>query len=211
MTSEIHIQVPFAVRFAAVDTFVEDVLGDDTSGHDADHCRRVAKMAVLIAGDLNKQSPLPLPVCDVEVVYLAAMLHDVWDHKICLQPSLMRSRARQVLLECGIKFDDVDRIFDVIERVSWSKGVTAGTTEAACVQDADRLDAIGAIGIARVFAYGGSKNRHLRHSVEHFNEKLLLIKSRMNTALGSELAEKRHQLLVDYLWSLRDEGFGVES
>ena len=100
-----------------------------------------------------------------------------------------------------------DRICEVINSVSFSqnKDRRPETIEAEVVQDADRLDAIGAIGVARTFAYGGEHGRPLEDSVQHFHDKLLLLKNLMNTETGKKLAEKRHAFLEEFLKELREE------
>lgn len=188
------------VRFLKVDAFVENVLGKDTTGHDAHHCRRVAKTAVEIASSITDR-----PV-DLSKVWLAAMLHDVWDSKVCDQPERMEMAVSAMLGEVISDGFAIDDVLAIIHNVSWSKGGPANTIEAACVQDADRLDAIGAIGIARVFAYGESQGRNLQESVQHFHEKLLKIKNAMNTSQGQLMAHARHQVMLRYLEDLEVEG-----
>ena len=104
----------------------------------------------------------------------------------------------------------MDQICEVINAVSFSrnKGKHPESIEAMIVQDADRLDAMGAIGIARTFAYGGEHGRSLEDSVQHFYDKLLLLKDGLNTDTAKEMAEKRHDYLLSFLKELEEEGVG---
>ena len=149
---------------------------------------------------------------ELEVVALAALLHDVDDRKISLATSEGLDNARTFLEDNGKSDEEICRILTVIREISFSANETAPTTiEGKCVQDADRLDAIGAIGIARAFAYGGSRGRLMHHpgampnldmtreeyaksestTVNHFFEKLFKLKGMMNTATAIEIANER--------------------
>ncbi|MBR1830621.1 MAG: phosphohydrolase, partial [Atopobiaceae bacterium] len=103
--------------------------------------------------------------------------------------------------------DRIEQICEVINGVSFSKnrGRRPSSLEGMVVQDADRLDALGAIGVARTFAFGGEHGRSLESSVEHFHEKLLLLKDEMNTDTGRALATKRHAFLLSFLQELDEE------
>lgn len=182
------------------------------SGHDWWHIQRVWQLAIKIAQHEK---------ADLFLVEMAALLHDLDDWK--LTPSnLPGNRSENWMLKLGIPREQVIQIEKIIREVSFKgAGVdtTPNSTEAKVVQDADRLDAIGAIGIARTFAYGGNKNRliydpevkpemHIDFesykkastpTINHFYEKLLLLKDRMNTSYGRRLAEKRHRFMQFYL------------
>ena len=129
------------------------------------------------------------PPCDMEAVALAALLHDADDHK--LFDTVNNQNARSFLESHGVSREKTDLICSIINSVSFSKnrGKTPDSPEGRIVQDADRLDAMGAIGIARTFAYGGKHGRTLDGGIEHFHEKLLLLKDEMNTDAARELAE----------------------
>ena len=148
------------------------------------------------------------PVCDREIVALAALLHDADDHKLFFTDN--NANTRTFLKENQVPEEKIDRICEIINSVSFSqnKGRRPETIEAQVVQDADRLDAMGAIGIARTFAYGGEHGRPLEDSLQHFYDKLLLLKDLMNTETGKKLAQKRHQFLEDFLNELREETEG---
>ena len=177
--------------------YVEKLFCSDFGGHGADHTFRVYDNAMLLA---DKQ-----PECDREVVALSALLHDVDDHKLFNTEN--NANARHFLEEHGISKDKTDEICSTINMVSFSKnrGKKPDTIEGKIVQDADRLDAIGAIGIARTFAFGGERGRPLDDSIRHFHDKLLLLKDEMNTDLGRKLADSRHAFLVAFLEEYRLE------
>ncbi|MDX9848511.1 MAG: HD domain-containing protein [Tenuifilaceae bacterium] len=186
---------------------------DDTTGHDWWHVYRVWNLAKNIA---QREG------ANLLVVELAALLHDMDDHKIAGADSDNLSNAKQTLRNVDASPELESKVIEVIKQVSF-KGAGVDTTptslEACVVQDADRLDALGAIGIARAFAYGGSKNRELYNPEEqsnlhgsfheyknskgstlnHFYEKLLLLKDRMNTNTAKEIAEDRHEYMVDFV------------
>ena len=177
--------------------YVRDLLGGNSGGHDADHSMRVYKNALRIAE--NEKA------CDMQVVSLAALLHDVDDHKLFATEN--QANARRFLEENQVPQQTIDRICDVIAAVSFSqnKGKVPDTPEGKIVQDADRLDAIGAIGIARTFAFGGEHGRPMSESVQHFHDKLLQLKALMNTKTGRQMAEKRHAFLETFLEEYLEE------
>ena len=177
--------------------YVRDLFRDNAGGHDTSHTLRVYRNAVAIA---DKES-----TCDKELVRLAALLHDADDHKLFSTEN--NGNARAFLLEHHVQPDRIDQICEVINAVSFSrnKGKQADTIEARIVQDADRLDAIGAVGIARTFAYGGEHGRPMEESLQHFHDKLLHLKDLMNTETGRRLAEERHDFLVQFLQEYEKE------
>ena len=178
--------------------YVLQLFRNDSGGHDAAHTLRVYRNALKIA---EKE-----PGCDVEIAALAALLHDADDHKLFATGN--NANARRFLAENGATEGETERICGVINAVSFSKnrGRVPETLEAKVVQDADRLDAIGAIGIARTFAYGGEHGRSPDESVQHFYDKLLLLKDLMNTEAGKALAEERDAFLEEFLRRYREEG-----
>ena len=146
-----------------------------------------------------------LPDCDRTVVALAALLHDADDHK--LFDTKDNANARTFLKGQGVPRETADRICEAVNSVSFSqnRGRRPRTIEGQIVQDADRLDAIGAVGIARTFAYGGEHGRSLEESVAHFHEKLLLLKDEMNTKAAKRIAEHRHIYMEDFLREFAEE------
>jgi uncharacterized protein len=194
--------------------FVRQAQAGDT-GHDWWHIYRVYKLAQRIAE--REQTNL-------FIVELAALLHDIADWKFSNDDAASSRIAKDWLIKQGLAEQDITKITQVIDQVSFKgAGVETSpdTLEGQIVQDADRLDAMGAIGIARCFTYGGYKGRILhdpdikpilhssaedyktRHSttLNHFYEKLLLLKDRLNTKTGREIGQKRHCVLKEYLES----------
>lgn len=188
------------------------------ASHDWQHIERVMKNAKTI---LKKETGDPF------VVELAVLLHDVSDPKY-KNPG--EDLERDILDRLELPDASRQHIQDVIESVSFKggNGKPAASIEAKIVQDADRLDAIGAIGIARAFAYGGAKGRKLydwhekartemteqeyreaqTSSVTHFYEKLLLLKNQMTTEMGKQMAEERHEFMLSFLEQLQTETDG---
>lgn len=191
-----------------------DHFKDDTSGHDWWHMERVWKLARRIAVEEK---------ADVFLVEAAALLHDVADSKLNADGGESgRQLTRTWLKSLNLKDTFVDQVEAIIDAVSF-KGAGVDTTppslEAMIVQDADRLDAMGAIGIARTFAYGGSRNRHIHDpasaptihqsyeeykkntstTINHFYEKLLLLHDRLNTPTAKAIGKKRHAFMQTFL------------
>ena len=170
--------------------FIEKLFDGNSDGHGMDHAMRVYRNAMIIA---------QTEVCDKQIVALAALLHDADDHKIFHTKD--NANARGFLKEHGFSEDEISRIVTIINAVSFSKNKDKKpeTIEGMIVQDADRLDAMGAVGIARTFAYGGKHGRDMESSIQHFHEKLLLLKELMNTEKAKKLAKKRHEYLLGFL------------
>ncbi|MCR4558097.1 MAG: HD domain-containing protein [Saccharofermentans sp.] len=171
--------------------YTRELFSGNSDGHDLDHSLRVYSNAMLIAKEEQE--------CDLEAVALAALLHDADDHK--LFDTEDNENAVSFLKAHGVDEQRIRFIVEIIRSVSFSKnrGKTPDSAEGKIVQDADRLDAMGAVGIARTFAYGGKHGRPLDGGIEHFHEKLLLLKDEMNTSKGRELAESRHRFMEEYL------------
>jgi uncharacterized protein len=194
--------------------FVKQQLENAEGGHDWFHIERVYKNALLIAREEE---------CDILIVKLGALLHDIADSKFHNgDESIGPKIAREFLESQGLKEESIQHIIAVIENISFKGGnfeKKFNSKELEIVQDADRLDALGAIGIARTFNYGGFKNRALYNptiqpnlnmnkeeykncespTLNHFYEKLLLLKDKMNTPTGKKLAEGRHKYMELFL------------
>ncbi|MEQ9304294.1 MAG: HD domain-containing protein [Marinoscillum sp.] len=194
--------------------YVKSELTNAEGGHDWWHIYRVWKTARKIASGEK---------VDILVVELGALLHDIADAKFHNgDETIGPKKAREFLEAQGVGAAITDHVAQIIEHISFKGGNQEQkfkSPELDVVQDADRLDAIGAIGIARTFNYGGFKGRALynpeiapnlnmtreayKHStaptINHFYEKLLLLKDRMNTKTGRDLAEHRHQVMVQFL------------
>ncbi|MBP5385538.1 MAG: HD domain-containing protein [Lachnospiraceae bacterium] len=181
----------------AAKQYIHMIFKDNSDGHDADHSLRVYRNALEIAKGY--------PECNGRVVALASLLHDVDDHKLFHTEG--NGNAVRFLKEQGVADDEIALICEIINGVSFSKnkGVRPESIEGKIVQDADRLDAIGAIGIARTFAYGGRAGRPLESSLQHFEDKLLLLKDMMNTKEAKEMAQIRHSYMEGYLDEFRKE------
>jgi uncharacterized protein len=191
-------------------TYAKEIFMKDASGHDFDHTMRVYRMAIRIAEEEN---------ADAEIVALAALLHDVDDRKLSPQTCQNKDRAVGFLRGNGLDEGRISRIVQIISEISFSSGAgKPSTLEGCCVQDADRLDALGAIGIARTFAFGGSRGRRIHDpqgidkttSIQHFYDKLLLLKDLMNTDTGRKMAEYRDGFLRQFLTEFYEEWEGVK-
>ena len=188
--------------------YARQIFAGDGSGHDFDHTRRVYHMAVRIAGEEG---------ADVEMVALAALLHDVDDHKLSPETCEHKDRAVAFLKSQGVSEQKIHRIVEIISQISFSAGNgRPSTLEGMCVQDADRLDAIGAIGIGRAFAFGGSRGRRMHDpdgvdktaTVEHFYDKLFKLKDLMTTPTGRHLAQQRDEFMHSFLEQFYAEAVG---
>lgn len=177
--------------------YIKTLFRNDFSGHGADHTLRVYRNAMRLTEEEQE--------CDREIVALAALLHDADDTKLFRTEN--NGNARTFLAEQGVSPDRIDRICEAINAVSFSKnkGKRPRTAEGRIVQDADRLDALGAVGVARTFAYGGAHGRDLDDSIAHFHEKLLLLKDMMNTEAAKREAERRHAFLESFLKEYGEE------
>ncbi|WP_035790575.1 HD domain-containing protein [Butyrivibrio sp. FC2001] len=183
--------------------YVNKLFQGNSDGHGADHTMRVYHNAkAIIEG---------YPEADSFVVLLSALLHDADDHKLFNTENNMN--ARSFMEQNEIPSETIEQICCIINSVSFSqnRGKSPATTEGKIVQDADRLDAIGAIGIARTFAYGGKVGRPLSDSVQHFYDKLLLLKDELNTDAAKEIAQKRHKYMLDFLEEYYLESGGIRA
>ena len=199
----------------ATKVFVKQQLENAEGGHDWFHTIRVFNNAKLIAKGEN---------VDDLVVALGALLHDIADSKFHDGDETIGPRvAREFLFEHNVDSSVIEHVVKIIENISFNKSLEAGekfiSLELQVVQDADRLDAIGAIGIARCFNYGGFKNRKMfdpdiqpnlnmtkeeykkskAPTINHFYEKLLLLKDKMNTKAGKRIAKERHKYMEEFL------------
>ncbi|PKP39723.1 MAG: phosphohydrolase [Bacteroidetes bacterium HGW-Bacteroidetes-13] len=194
--------------------FVKTQLQGAEAGHDWFHVERVYKMAIRI----NKSEK-----ANETVITLGALLHDVADSKFHNGDETIGPKmARAFLEQEGVDAETIDHVVKIIENISFKGGNFAQkfrSKELDIIQDADRLDAIGAIGIARTFNYGGFKNRELYNpevkpnlnmdketykktispTLNHFYEKLLLLKDRMHTETAQKIADDRHRFMENYL------------
>ncbi len=194
--------------------FVKKQLEHAESGHNWFHMERVYNNALLIAKE---------ETCDLEVVQLAALLHDIADSKFHDGDETVGPKvAREFLTSENVSEETINHVVAIIENISFKGGnfeKQFTSKELEIVQDADRLDAIGAVGIARTFNYGGFKNREIYNpeiapnlkmskeeyknstapTINHFYEKLLLLKDKMNTETGKKIAQQRHEFMEKFL------------
>ena len=206
--------------------FVKDTLKNAEAGHDWFHVERVWKNAQLILKEEEN--------ADHEVVELAALLHDIADSKFHDgDEEIGPLKAETFLSSISVEQDTLIHVSNIIKYMSFKASlgsVDFHSKEMEIVQDADRLDAIGAIGIARAFHYGGFKNREIYNpaikpvleqtkeeyknnkgpTINHFYEKLLLLKDKMNTQTAKKLAENRHRFMKLYLSQFFDEWNGLK-
>ena len=177
--------------------YIAELFEGHSDGHDLNHSLRVFSNAMAIA---EKESG-----CDMEIVALSALLHDTDDHK--LFDTKDNYNARKFLKTQGYDPAKTDLICEIINSVSFSqnRGRKPASLEGKIVQDADRLDAMGAMGIARTFAYGGKHGRSIEDGIEHFHEKLLLLKDEMNTDTARGMAETRHEFLEEFVERFNEE------
>jgi len=195
----------------ATEKYIKNLMEGEGSGHDWWHIHRVRNNAFLIAKAYKT---------DIFVIEMAALLHDIADHKFHGGDNLLGIRKAKTWMEQQqLNSQDMEHVLLIMSEVSFSSNKKSTTLESQIVQDADRLDAIGAIGIARTFAYGGHKNREIYNpnippvtyknmeeykknthpSLNHFYEKLLLLKDMMNTEEARKIAEKRHVFMEQFL------------
>lgn len=201
--------------------FAQSVIGDDMTGHDWRHALRVEANA-------KKISPDGLMIEEIEIVRASCWLHDTIDDKIADDKRVTISEVEAVLRKNDATDEQIEEILYIIQNLSYSKNIDRKQTLSLLgqiVQDADRLDALGAIGTARAFYYGGSK-KHLIYDdtrprkaediteenyrdqnsvVNHFYEKLLILTDCMNTPKGREMAEHRTKVMESFLDELFDE------
>jgi uncharacterized protein len=205
--------------------FVKETLKGAEGGHDWFHIQRVFNNTLLLAKDEK---------VNILIVSLAALLHDIADPKFYDGDETIGPRlAKDFLTSLNVDTKVITHVIEIIKNMSFKNSLDKNkkpfhTKELQVVQDADRLDAIGAIGIARAFNYGGFKNRELYNpsivpnlnmtkeeykkssapTINHFYEKLLLLKDKMNTNTGKKIALQRHQFMLDYLEQFYQEWNG---
>ena len=199
--------------------YVREKFENEYSGHDWFHTLRVFRTATRIAEAEG---------ADLVTVQLAALLHDVDDRKLSPETYEDKANAREFLSENNVDAGKIEGICRIIGEISFAESCVPSTLEGKCVQDADRLDAIGAIGIARAFAYGGNHNRLMYHpdvkpnlnmskeeyvnskstTVNHFYEKLFKLTDMMNTDTAKAIAREREEFMRGFLAEFMDEWEG---
>lgn len=209
-----------SIIISRTEKYVRETLEGEGTGHDWWHIHRVRHTALKLAKEED---------ADLFIVELAALLHDIADHKFHDgDAEIGPQTARKWLQKTGTEESVINHVCEIIRDISF-KGAEVKTPmktiEGQVVQDADRLDALGAIGIARAFAYGGHTGRELHNpnikpeshasfeayknntgpTLNHFYEKLFLLRDRMNTTTGRKLAEERHRFMEEFVERFLDE------
>ena len=202
--------------------YAKKTFENDFGGHDFFHTLRVYNMAMKIA---QKES------ADLTIVGLSALLHDVDDRKLSPTTTKNKDNAVGFLTENGVDNGTIQLIVKIIDEIAYqgSDSVVPSTIEGKCVQDADRLDAIGAVGIGRAFAHGGSHNRYMHHpdikpnvnmsgeeyrksnstTINHFYEKLFNLADMMNTDTAKEMAKGREEYMKTFVDTFMAEWDGL--
>lgn len=179
--------------------YIKETFLKEGTGHDYYHIERVVT---------NARRILQTEHADSFIVELSAWLHDLGDQKLNNGIDKSEELMSAFLKSLAVEEPIIDRVIEIVSQVSFSKGNKPSSIEAEIVQDADRLDAIGAVGIARCFAYGGSKSRVLyspdekeeeNSSIQHFYNKLFKLKDLMNTESAKLIAAKRHSFMEEYI------------
>jgi len=205
----------------AVPAYVSQVVGDDAGGHDWWHAERVARTALEIARHEG---------ADAELCVIAAALHDVVDYKVVADETAAADELRGWLRTYGLPEPDIQQIVSIALTLSFNGGgrPAMASLEGAVVQDADRLDSLGAIGLARTLAFGGTIGRPLHEpglsprlemtaqeyrsyvstSINHIRERLLVVRERLNTTYARDLAEEREAFIIVFLERFEDEWHG---
>ncbi len=196
--SDVRLKDAQTGRFEQLTAKVRALQTGEATGHDWFHTQRVLAMSREIAKQEN---------CNIEIVQAAALLHDVADHKFGYTKERRGALLRQLMTEAGFPAELHEAVIEVVESISFSEGVPCRESlrqESNVVKDADRLDALGAIGIARTFAYGGKMGRPIydpadpTNSLQHFDDKLLRLAEDMHTETGKALAKQRHDFLLQF-------------
>lgn len=214
-------------QLAAIADFTNEVLGGDKSGHDMSHIHRVVQSAKVILATEPNANPF--------VVIAAATLHDTYDDKLFADVPAAKAKVAAMLTANAVDQATQTAIFYIIDNMSWSKTMNGEglplDISGQIVQDADRLDAIGAMSIARVFIFGGghghimydpaikprtsmSKAEYRRDDegtmINHFYEKLLLLVDHLNTDKAKTIGAHRQQIMLDYLAAFKEEWDGKD-
>ncbi|MGG5369070.1 HD domain-containing protein [Enterococcus sp. AZ196] len=207
-------------KIAAIRNYAQDKLSSDRSGHDFYHVERVAKIAVKLARQEH--------VADTLIIEAASYLHDVIDDKVVADVEAERESLKKFLKELDFSKENTKEVFHIIENISFSREIEEGKVELTpagqIVQDADRIDALGAIGILRTAYYGGhtqsplydpnilpqdfkSKQEYRQKStvINHFYEKLFKLPATMNTEAGKKEAQRRVEFMEDFLETFYSE------
>ncbi|EKQ07473.1 HD domain-containing protein [Lacticaseibacillus paracasei] len=213
----------FMIEWQELTAFAKKVSEQDHSGHGFDHIQRVVATA--------KQLAAQTPEADTAVVLAAATMHDTYDDKLVPDVPVAKAAAQQAMVDAGMRADQVQMVLTIIDHMSFKANLQHHQSlpvEGQLVQDADRLDAIGAIGIGRAFMYGGAHGGRMYDPdlppradltaaqyrttegtvINHFYEKLLKLKDQLNTDAAKKMAMHRQQVMEDFLTEFKAEWHG---
>ncbi|KAH7392911.1 hypothetical protein BKA66DRAFT_457204 [Pyrenochaeta sp. MPI-SDFR-AT-0127] len=207
LVPQVPIQDKDKELFASVHAFVHDYMSKYDNSHDYQHILRVVSNTHRILQAELKTNPSI--AYDTTALFLAALLHDVGDHKYAKPGEDIENQIANVLKERGTSENLAAKVQTIAKHVSYSHevrnpqnvaSVLQKYPELAIVQDADRLDAIGAVGIARCFSFGAAKfpNQPMSRAIDHFEEKLYKVASMLKTDSGKQMAKKRNKVLEDF-------------
>lgn len=195
-----------------IDNYIQNELKNDFSGHDIEHIRRVVFLSQQIT---EKEQAINRTNYDLFLILVSAYLHDVIDDKIVTDTEAKKEEVSHYLQSLNFSDTLIDDVFLIIERISFRKNKEKKqllTNEGKIVQDADRLDAIGAIGIGRAFYYGSNRKQPMYDDeknsngvIQHFYDKLFLLKDKLNTETAKMMAEKRHNMMVTFVKQFKSE------
>ncbi|KAF2118668.1 hypothetical protein BDV96DRAFT_568301 [Lophiotrema nucula] len=213
-TPNVPIPASHKELFTTLSHFVKDYMSKYDMSHDYQHILRVLSNAHRIL--LSEQKAHPETIYDPTTIYFAALLHDVGDKKYAKPGEDVGQIVYNVLKDRGADAEFAHKIQTIVTHVSYTNEVTnpqsvtdvlATYPELAVVQDADRLDAIGAIGVARCFAFSGAKRQgeEMGVAIQHFGEKLLRLPGMMKTGTGREMAGRRKEILEEFRKEFKDE------
>ncbi|MDQ0928118.1 uncharacterized protein QFZ25_002178 [Bacillus atrophaeus] len=198
-----------SIQLEHIRQWVKEALTNERTGHDWQHVTRVAELALYIGKTEN---------ADLFIIEAAALVHDLIDAKIALEHRLEIQEVKEQLASFGVSHEQIRQIADIITTMSFRDRERLAEKplliEGKAVQDADRLDAIGAVGIARTFMFAGAKGNSLygteNSAYAHFSDKLLLLKDMMNTEAGIKLADERHEFLLRLIRQFQRETSGLD-
>lgn len=180
---------------------VSDELSFDNTGHGVSHSKRVLKNALIISKDLN---------INEELLTVSSIVHDYIDHKLFKNQDAQIEKLKNKLSSLNYDNSFIDQVLNIILNISFSKGKIPSTLEGKIVQDADRLDSLGAIGVARTFQYGAINNRNMYDDSEnctiaHFYDKLFRLEKTMNTDKAKALARVKTEFMHKFVDKFMDE------
>jgi len=210
---QVPIEEKYKPLFASINAFVHNYMSKYDNSHDYAHILRVVSNANrILQAELSRN---PCVTYDTTTLFLAALLHDVGDHKY-VQAGKANLKIVDILVERGLGWPLGIAVQKIVDHVSYSHeirepvitaGVLAAYPELAIVQDADRLDAIGAVGIGRCFSFGAAKmpDQPMDRAIEHFEEKLFKLEGMMKTETGKQMARQRTEVLRDFARQWEEE------